>query len=200
MHMSRTKKLNHFYSLCDKHATVLDVGVTSSKMTKQINLFLNSFRLNPWQYTGLAIEKMDTIAPKHPGKQFVEYNGDVFPFKDNAFDWTFSNAVIEHVGTRKDQIHFVNEMMRVSKNTVFTTPNKYFPIESHTDVFFKHWFDEYFLEWRKRNKSYWAGNNLVLLGQRDLESILQCSNATTNKIIKNRILGWTMTFTVVCSA
>ncbi|GJL74293.1 MAG: hypothetical protein NMNS02_03990 [Nitrosomonas sp.] len=199
MQHSRTKKLDHFYSLCDKQSSVLDVGVSSNEHNDSVNLFLRNFRLNACQYTGLAIQPMDNIRKKYSKKNFVEYSGGIFPFSENEFDWVFSNAVIEHVGNKNDQILFVNEMLRVGKNVFFTTPNKWFPIESHTNVFFRHWFDNSFYEWCKLNKPFWSIDNLLLLGKENLNEIMEASNAKKYKIINNRILGWPMTFTVVCS-
>ena len=197
MKWSRFKKLNHFYSLCDLNSNVLDVGVSNNEHNDQVNLFLNKFRLDPNQYTGLAIQPMNEIAKKHPGKKFVQYPGGVFPFGNKKFDWVFSNAVIEHVGSEEDQIIFINEMLRVGKNVFFTTPNKYFPIESHTNTFFRHWLNKRFYEWCKQNHLYWNENNLILLGFNDVKRLMAKSNANSYFIQKNRILGWPMTFTVV---
>ena len=122
MQKSRFKKLDHFYSLCDKQSFVLDVGVSKNKYADFTNLFLKNFKLTDTQYTGLAVQKMDGIRKKYPEKKFVEYPGGVFPFDDEEFDWVFSNAVIEHVGNREDQLLFLNEMLRVGKNVFFTTP------------------------------------------------------------------------------
>lgn len=199
MEKSRTKKLNHFYSLCDLKASILDVGVSSSTYNDQMNLFLKNFRFQSSQYTGLAVESMDKMRKQYPDKKFVEYPGDTFPFKDKEFDWVFSNAVIEHVGAKENQILFINEMLRVSKNVFFTTPNKYFPVESHTNVFFRHWFDDSFYRWCKQHHPYWSIDNLLLLGLKNLIEIIELSNAKIYKITKNRLLGWPMTFSVVCN-
>jgi len=121
------------------------------------------------------------------------------PFNDNEFDWVFSNAVIEHVGGAKEQIIFINEMLRVSKNVFFTTPNKYFPVEAHTNTLFRHWNSQNFYKWCKDNSTYWSEKNLVLLSQKDLNGLMIKSHATKFKIIKNKILYYPMTFTVVCS-
>jgi len=198
MHRSRSKKLDHFYSLCDKQSSVLDVGVTNDEVNDSTNLFLSNFRLNDSQYTGLAVNPMDGMRRKYPNKKFVEYPGDIFPFSENEFDWVFSNAVIEHVGNRAAQLVFLNEMLRVGKNVFFTTPNKWFPIESHTDVFFRHWFDKSFYKWCELNNPYWNVDNLLLFGKEDLNKIMEQSNAENYKIISNRTLGWPMTFSVVC--
>ena len=199
MYRSRSKKLDHFYSLCDIQSSILDVGVTNDEVNDSTNLFLSNFRLNDSQYTGLAVLPMDDIRKKYPNKKFVEYPGDIFPFSDNEFDWLFSNAVIEHVGNKTDQLLFVNEMLRVGKNVFFTTPNKWFPVESHTNVFFRHWFDDSFYKWCKSNDPHWSVDNLLLFGKEDLNKIMEQSNAENYKIISNRTLGWPMTFTVVCS-
>ena len=154
MKASRNNKIEHFYSLCSRGDHVLDVGVTNNEHNSHVNLFLNKFRLSDSQYTGLAVEPMDEIRNKHPGKRFVEYAGGRFPFSDNEFDWVFSNAVIEHVGGEEEQIEFINEMMRVSNNVFFTTPNKYFPVEAHTNTLFRHWFSKHFYEWLNINSPY----------------------------------------------
>ena len=134
-----------------------------------------------------------------PDKKFIEYAGGIFPFAENEFEWVFSNAVIEHVGNKADQLVFLNEMLRVGKNVFFTTPNKWFPIESHTNALFRHWFDEPFYKWSKSNQPYWIVDNLLLFGREDIVKILEQSNAGSYKIQSNRTLGWPMTFTVVCS-
>ena len=196
---SRSKKLDHFYSLCGTQSSVLDVGVSYNEHNDSVNLFLRIFRLNSNLYTGLAVQPMDDIRKKYLEKKFVEYPGGIFPFAENEFEWVFSNAVIEHVGDREDQLVFLNEMLRVGKNIFFTTPNKWFPIESHTNVFFRHWFDESFYKWCKLNQPFWSADNLLLLGKAELNEILEESNAECYQIQIYRTLGWPMTFTVVCS-
>jgi hypothetical protein len=52
--------------------------------------------------------------------------------------------VTEHVGDEEAQIQFVNEMLRVARNVLFTTPSKYFPVESHTNTLLLHWHDGLF--------------------------------------------------------
>ena len=200
MRRSRLSKLEHFYSLSESSDSVLDVGVSNNEHNDQVNLFLNTFRYSDGQYTGLGVLPLDNIAEKNPGKRFVVYPGGVFPFGDKEFDWVFSNAVIEHVGDEQAQLQFINEMVRVSRNVFFTTPNKYFPIESHTNTIVRHWFDKSFYRWCKKNKPFWSEKNLILLDYGNLKKLLRKSDAQAYIIQKNRTLGWPMTFTVVCTS
>ena len=105
-------------------------------------------------------------------KQTIQYAGGKFPFSDKEFDWVFSNAVVEHVGDDNAQLLFLNEMMRVAKNVFFTTPNKYFPMESHTNIFFLHWNDERFYRWCKSNRPSINRGNLYLFSFRHLRDLL----------------------------
>lgn len=72
----------------------------------------------------------------------VEYevaDGCSLPFPDSSFDWTFSNAVLEHVGDRHKQEKFASEMQRVSRVGYFlSTPNRHFFLDPHTYLPFYH--------------------------------------------------------------
>lgn len=198
MTYSRKKKIDAFYAMCTG-GSALDVGVSNNEHNSSVNMLLNNFKFDDEFYTGLGVQDLTGLASKHPGKRFVQYAGGVFPFDDNEFDWVFSNAVIEHVGDRQDQILFLNEMLRVGKNVFFTTPNKYFPVESHTNTVFRHWVPgDYFYHWCESHKPYWNKGNLNLLSFSDLSDLMRESRAKGYKIIKNRLFGMCMTFTVVC--
>jgi 2-polyprenyl-3-methyl-5-hydroxy-6-metoxy-1,4-benzoquinol methylase len=197
--VSRANKLDHFYSLCSG-GRILDVGVSATARVASENIFLSTFRFPGSSYVGLGVEDLTELAHLHPDKRFVTYDGRVFPFADDEFDWAFSNAVIEHVGAPPQQIFFLNEMLRVAKNVFFTTPNKYFPVESHTNAFFVHWAPgDLFYRWCAKHRPHWSKKNLQLLSHRDLLKVVKGSNAASFQLFDNRMLGWPMTYTVVCS-
>ena len=85
--------------------------------------------------TALGIASDDIFKKLFPQVKVVLYDGSIFPFQDSSFDIGWSNAVVEHVGNRDNQIIFVKEMLRTCKKVFFTTPNKKFPFDTHT----KHW-------------------------------------------------------------
>ena len=198
---SRKGKVEHFYTYFKEGMTVLDVGVSSPspRSSSTANYFLNHFRFEPNCYTGLGIQDMTALRLLHPGKTFVRYPGGRFPFDDFQFDWVFSNAVIEHVGNHDAQLLFLNEMLRVAKRVFFTTPNKYFPLEPHTNAVLVHWNDSLFYWWCKRNASFFCEENLRLLTASSLRELLDLSDARRHTVYKNRLLGLAMTFTVVCT-
>ncbi len=198
---SREEKLTHFYSLYTEGMTVLDVGVSSESKDGMStrNYFLKNFKYDSKYYTGLGVQDLSQMNNLFPGKQFVQYQGGKFPFEDNEFDWVFSNAVIEHVGDDEAQLFFINEMLRVAKNVFFTTPNKYFPIETHTNIFFLHWNNDIFYNWcRKRNKTWVTKDNLYLFSGHRLQKLMHLSNATSFEIRKNRLFSLVMTYSVRC--
>ncbi len=52
-------------------------------------------------------------------KNFIKLDGNVFPFKDNEFDFVIASHVIEHV---KDVKTFINELSRVSSKGYIELP------------------------------------------------------------------------------
>ena len=119
------------------------------------------------------------------------------PFQDGQFDILFCSAVLEHVGTRKDQKFFLQECTRISKKMFITTPNRYFPIEMHTFLPFLHW-----LPWnvfqkivRKVKGEFWADiNNLNLVSKRDIEKMF---GKNTFSISYIKTLGWNSNLVIV---
>lgn len=68
-----------------------------------------------------------------PNVTFAVADGCRLPYESKSFDWVFSNAVLEHVGSAERQRQFADEIRRVAKYGYFvTTPNKRFPIEPHS--------------------------------------------------------------------
>ena len=201
MENSREKKLNHFYSLFDEGQSVLDVGVSTEAKGEILaqNYFLRNYRYESSTYTGLGVQDLSDIEKKFPEKRFVQYSGGIFPFPDKAFDWVFSNAVIEHVGEDDEQLLFLNEMMRVAKNVFFTTPNKFFPVETHTNIFFLHWHDGLFYKWCSKYIPWVERNGLYLFSRNRLYNMLKESQAASFSVHQNRLLGMPMTFTIICN-
>ncbi len=151
---SRRRRLAHFLEIVQPKAAdlVLDVGVIDSAWRS--SNFLESQYPWPSQITAVALEPMPTFERIFPEVRVVVADGRSLPFADNSFDIGFSNAVIEHVGSRDEQRRFVEELVRTCRTVFIATPNGGFPIDPHTLLPFVHW-----LPRRIRHKLlHWSGN------------------------------------------
>ena len=84
------------------------------------------------------INELTSLNKKYKEIPLVLGDGCYLPFKDKAIDILFSNAVLEHAGDKKRQKKFAHEVMRVAKKWFVTTPNFWFPIETHWKLPFIH--------------------------------------------------------------
>jgi hypothetical protein len=118
--------------------SILDVGVSKFTDTPNENFFLTRY---PYldQVTGVGLFPIPDIAERFPGLTYVQADGRRLPFRDRQFDIVHSNAVVEHVGAYEDQRAFVHELCRVAESGFITTPNAWFPIETHSKLPLVHW-------------------------------------------------------------
>ena len=118
----------------------------------------------------------------HIDAPWLYVRGDALrlPFRRKAFDLVVSNAVIEHVGDEAAQRQFVAEHLRVGRHLVITTPNRWFPVESHTRTALLHWLPA----WRSRRADYFTR----LLSRRQFRRLLP-----RGVPIRGGLLGATLT-------
>jgi len=153
---------------------ILDIGVTSDDRFQESNYFE---RLYPYKNKIVCVGTEDGsyLETKYPGIKFIQIKSqEPLPFDNNEFDVAFSNAVIEHVGSRERQRAFILEMLRVSKAFFLTTPNRWFPIELHSAIPFLHFFPKKI--YRKLltllGETYWSKEeNLNLLSRKELVAL-----------------------------
>lgn len=154
------------------HTRVVDVGVGDGE-GRAINFFENWY---PWksQITAVSLESdLPNLRKQAPGVRHVQGDGRRLPFPSGAFDVAVSTAVLEHVGTQQDQQRFVHELCRVAPVVFLSTPNRWFPVDSHTMIPFAHW-----LPMRVRNavyrvcgRSFYASEErLHLLSKREIRA------------------------------
>jgi len=178
--------------------TILDVGVANTEYSPVANFFIKNYPFRD-NITALGIGDLLKFRKTYPDISTVSYDGKIFPFSDDQFDIAYSNAVIEHVGPFEAQEMFLKEIVRVSKRGMITTPNKHFPIEVHTKVPFVHWMrkDKFEAILRIIRKDWAAGDYMFLLAESDLKLLIKSISLKNYRIIKNRFLGLTMTFTLI---
>jgi hypothetical protein len=193
-------------------SSLLEVGVGNDEPLPVTNYVAGRY---PWpsRLTALGLGNMSGFRALHPGVRVVSYGGGAFPFVDGSFDIVHANAVIEHVGGVEQQDRFLRECLRVGRSGMVSTPNRFFPIESHTLLPLVHWlgkerFDaaiaavgpvrmERAFARLGRRFPLDELRDLRLLGARDLRAMLRRLGADHARVVKNRVGGLPMTLSVV---
>jgi hypothetical protein len=112
---------------------------------------------------GRTVKMGINIRPVVSPYPFTVADGCDMPFEDDYVDCALANAIIEHVGDETQQVRFVAEQTRVARTWVITTPNRWFPVESHTSVLFLHWLPG----WREKRDEFTR-----LLSRREFKDLL----------------------------
>lgn len=88
-----------------------------------------------------------------PPDGYVEVKGNALnlPYQHGDFDLIFSNSVIEHVGSKENQVIFANEVKRLCDKYIIQTPSFWFPLEPHSLLpffqFIPHSIRAFFIMW-----------------------------------------------------
>jgi len=153
---------------------ILDVGVTSDD-TFSVSNFFEKWYPYKNNITCVGTENGFFLEEKFKGiKYFKVISGEPLPFNNKEFDIAFSNAVIEHTGSTDGQAFFVNEICRVCKAFFISTPNRWFPVETHTGIPLLHYLPkDMFRKYIRGTKyDYWSyEKNLNLLDYKDFKNL-----------------------------
>jgi hypothetical protein len=119
-----------------KKVRILDVGGTVE--------FWETFIPQEWMDSHITILNLNNSKEESkilPNYCVIQGDARQMPqFKDDEFDVVFSNSVIEHVGTLRDQKKMADECMRIGNFCFIQAPCRRFPIESHfNDIPFFYW-------------------------------------------------------------
>jgi hypothetical protein len=144
---SRRRKLELFFESMRPTAetTVVDVGVSDGGYGADALGTANFFEaLYPWPQRIVAVstQYLTVFQQAFPEVKAVRADGRALPFPDDSFDIGFSNAVVEHLPDLESQRAFVGELCRVSRRVFVTTPNRRFPLDTHTLVPLAHWLSD----------------------------------------------------------
>jgi len=119
--------------------TALDIGATSDQSYESSNYFEALYPFKD-RLTACGLDDASFLEWQYPGLRFVSADVIALPFADASFDLVHSSAVIEHVGSRTRQRQMLAEVLRVARRGVYlTTPNRWFPVEFHTQLPLLHW-------------------------------------------------------------
>ncbi len=173
---NRRAKAARISAWMDAHAvtTVLMVGALPTKPGSNTGIVEREIMAGREVKMGIGLREQPTIT-----FPYVVADAREMPFEDDYVDFALANAVIEHVGDEADQRRFVAEHCRVARTWAITTPNRWFPIESHTAAVFLHWLPG----WRSRRKEFTR-----LLSLREFRALLPADAEVTGR-------WWSPTFT-----
>lgn len=204
----RGRLFKEFY--IDRKTKILDLGGGNGEHIKGL------VDRKYWENIIVAdIDKRLLEKAKASGLRIYQLNeSDRMPFKDKSFDIVFCNSVLEHITVAKENIwnykdgkkffeesfkrqtRFANEIRRIGKKYFIQTPNRFFPIESHT------WFP--YLQFFSRNiqirlirllNKFWLKKTQPdwnLLSGKELRALFP--NA---QIYKERVIGIVKSFMII---
>lgn len=192
----RLQMLAHFHAAFPftSFDKVLDVGVTADTNALASNYFEAYF---PDKNRIIALSNQDAVFLEtiYPGLTFKQGDAKQLPFADESIDVVFSSAVIEHIGTLKEQQQMIAECLRVAKQGIFiTTPNRWHPVEAHTLLPLLHWLPK---KWHRAllrilGLPFYADEkNLNLLDAKTLRGIGKNLNAQSLTIQRIKTAGIT---------
>ena len=127
---SRTKKFELLESVFRPRPEdrVLDIGASGAVFLRYTFEDVYPY---PQRITAGGYDLTEVLSARqyYPQPRYAVFDGCCLPFPDKSFDLVFSNAVIEHIPGRQKQ--FADEIMRVGKSWFVTTPNYWYPFETH---------------------------------------------------------------------
>jgi hypothetical protein len=172
---------------------VLDVGVTADR-SYEMNNYFEVLYPHAHRITATGFDAHSDLPQRYPGLQYVQVGPGRMPFPDGAFDLVHCSAVIEHVGSRAEQVAFLSELWRVSRRGIFvTTPNRWFPVEFHTVVPVLHWLPAPVFRscLRRLGRDFYADEaNLNLLDRRALRTLASSAGLNNVRVHGVSLFGW----------
>jgi hypothetical protein len=155
--------------------SILDIGASADDHISS-NHFEKRYPHTSSLYA-LSRDHVPALITQFPGLRVVEGDGRALPFAAASFDFVYSHAVIEHVGSREQQARFIEEALRVArKGVLLTTPNRWHPVETHTGLPLLHYLPPTLCRGIYRalgKRMYATEDTLNLLSRRQLSRSLE---------------------------
>lgn len=164
---------------------VLDIGTTEDDNFESSNYIIRNLKKIKIKKSLTNQKIKNSFFDKYLKKSILKNftKNEINKFKS---DLVISNATIEHVGSKKNQIQMIKNIVRLTKKTfIISTPNRYYPIDFHTKIPFAHWFPKKIHRYILNIlgfEFYSKEKNLNLISKKDLENIMKEINFYKYKI------------------
>jgi hypothetical protein len=113
---------------------ILDFGVSNSKNQDSnpfVKYFLSKRRKDIF---GCGVDNVQSVRKIYKNLKYKKIKPNhKLPYKGNFFSLSISHAVFEHIGN-KNRKFYLSELIRVSEKVFISIPNRYFPIEHHSNI------------------------------------------------------------------
>lgn len=196
---NRARKLDQFERLgTNARGSILDVGFMATEQRGTENTLERSID-DLSRVTALTVADSGGAEERYPGLRIVQYDGGRFPFDDREFEACWSDAALEYVGDEADRRFFLAEADRVATRSLLTTPNRWFPIESHTRIPFLHYLPRQLFDWilRRLGKEWATGRHMHLMGRREIVRLLHEAGVEDFQVLSNRMGPLTVDFSIL---
>ena len=126
-------------------AKVLDIGTGSGQIAYYLSEYVKEV---------ISVDIQD-IRTKKEGYKFIIIREKKLPFKENNFDIIISNQLIEHLPNQKNHIREMWRVLKPNGIVYFTTPNKYYITEPHSEKLFGTLSKKLMNKYKVKLLSYW---------------------------------------------
>ena len=130
--------VNKYYE-ADDLKDALDIGTTNDREHSHSNYLIKNLK-NIKVFKSISDQEINsTFFIKSLTKSILE-NFSNEEINQYSSDLVFSNATIEHVGSTTNQLKMISNVIKLTKkNFVLIAPNRYHPIDFHTQIPLIHW-------------------------------------------------------------
>jgi hypothetical protein len=173
--------------------SILDIGTTSDRTYSSSNYF-EALYPHKDRVVAVGLQDASFLEALYPGMRYLRADALNLPFRDDSFDLVHSSAVLEHVGSFDEQARMIFECARVARRGIcLTTPNRWFPIELHTQLPLVHWLPKDLCRSALRRLGFAAlaeEKNLNLMTERELRLAAGGVAGWRFRFAAARLLGW----------